>query len=867
MKKLSAFFAITALSLAALSFTGCQSLLDELFQSSDSSGSTTSGSSSSGSSKGSSSSGSSSSGGSSSSSSSSTNYKYIPEDKYPSGNAKSKSANSLSKRGICFNDLSEQAVNALTAGNKVVWAYNWGSSENSELYGPGKALEYYPMSWGTGGGSNIDAYIAANPGVQIVLGYNEPNMGGSEGGCSTTPKAAAKKWPEIESLAEKYGVKIGSPAMTYSGATVGGKVYGTPESWLDEFINYYYDMYGKEPKFDYIVLHSYMNWSSAVIEYCNKYAKYYGKPVLLTEFCSWEYGDNKWADITQAMTASNYKFQQRQMVQKLEGMDHNDYVAGYAWFKADGENSKIPWNSLIAEDKNSLSTAGKIYAYLSNANGSKYWNEGEIIPCYEYISSSNFNMEASDPYSTWFDFEDSTDSETAGSIPLQISNFSKNRFVNYLISPSSQASYKLTLHYKSSVSQTFEIYSDSTKLTSKTVDSTNGEWKNIVFEVNLSAGNQTLKIKATGTALDDESIVGSALVDVNFNYLTFSTNGDVDISGEKTQEEADEAEIAKRGYTEEIVDSSLFTSSDNIALGKTAYASSETQKASNATDGNTESRWESDSSDSQTFYVDLEANYTVEKVGFIWEGAYASSYTVDYSTDAVNWTTAFTVNESSKVTSQLKVYAPFTARYVRFSGITRATNYGYSFYEIGVWGSKSSESSSGDSGSSGGSSSSLGFLNYTWNTSSQADVTFTTGNNIDTSAFTSNNLASGKTATASSATQAASNATDGNTGSRWESVQGDDADPSTIYVDLGEVKEISKVGFYWEGASAKTYYIELSDDASSWTKVAYVNSTDGKRVDIVTLEHKTKARYVKMNGTSRTTTYGYSIYEFGVWAD
>ena len=71
----------------------------------------------------------------------------------------------------------------------------------------------------------------------------------------------------------------------------------------------------------------------------------------------------------------------------------------------------------------------------------------------------------------------------------------------------------------------------------------------------------------------------------------------------------------------------------------------------------------------------------------------------------------------------------------------------------------------------------------------------TMGETVDNSAFTKSNgnIAIGCTSKASSGN--ANLAFDGNTGTRWESEK---ADPQWIYVDLGEAKEIDKVGFVWK---------------------------------------------------------------------
>lgn len=100
---------------------------------------------------------------------------------------------------------------------------------------------------------------------------------------------------------------------------------------------------------------------------------------------------------------------------------------------------------------------------------------------------------------------------------------------------------------------------------------------------------------------------------------------------------------------------------------------------------------------------------------------------------------------------------------------------------------------------------------------------------------------------------------------RWESQQG--VDPQWIEIDLGAEHTINGLDIQWYGAaSAKTYTIEISTDGVEWTVLEDVTNTNGSRnrLDTYTFTNAT-ARYIKINGTSRVATYGYSIGEIYVW--
>lgn len=71
------------------------------------------------------------------------------------------------------------------------------------------------------------------------------------------------------------------------------------------------------------------------------------------------------------------------------------------------------------------------------------------------------------------------------------------------------------------------------------------------------------------------------------------------------------------------VDASVFTKANgNMAVGCKAYASNEKQAAINATDGNNNTRRETEFADPQWLYSDLGSKKEFDTVGFIWEGAY-----------------------------------------------------------------------------------------------------------------------------------------------------------------------------------------------------------------------------------------------------
>ncbi|HEY0531219.1 MAG TPA: discoidin domain-containing protein [Actinoplanes sp.] len=265
----------------------------------------------------------------------------------------------------------------------------------------------------------------------------------------------------------------------------------------------------------------------------------------------------------------------------------------------------------------------------------------------------------------------------------------------------------------------------------------------------------------------------------------------------------------------------------NVAAGRPATSSSNesaTFPASNVTDNDPSTRWSSGFSDPQWVQIDLGKNYNLNHVSLNWEASAAKSYQIQTSTDGTNWATAYT--NTNGTGEHIDAPVSGTARYVRVNGTARLSQYGYSLYDLKVW--------STDSG--GGT------------------TTPPPGNTL---------LSQGKPTTASSSENTgafpASAATDGNTGTRWSSAF---SDPQWLQVDLGATHTITSVNLNWEAAAGKAFQIQTSNDGTNWTNIYSTTAGTGGNQ---TLTVSGSGRYVRMNGTQRTTQYGYSLWEFGVY--
>lgn len=254
----------------------------------------------------------------------------------------------------------------------------------------------------------------------------------------------------------------------------------------------------------------------------------------------------------------------------------------------------------------------------------------------------------------------------------------------------------------------------------------------------------------------------------------------------------------------------------DLASGKPVAASSakEGNPASNLTDGDRNSRWESADAAPASLTVDLGS---VQKVGAVtaeWAANAPAGYAVETSGDGLFWDRTTTHEVAGAGADEVR-FPTTEARFVRLADLVPA----------------------GGSGTVGARS--LGVAGIT-------------------------NVAVGAEATASG-TEAdslpASQAFDGDLATRW-SANYDGV--RWIAGDLGTVQPVNEVTIAWEGASAKDYTVSTSEDGTTWTVVATkTGMPTGKRTDVVAFE-PVNAGHVKVEVQSGNVNPYLSAYEIEV---
>jgi hypothetical protein len=289
----------------------------------------------------------------------------------------------------------------------------------------------------------------------------------------------------------------------------------------------------------------------------------------------------------------------------------------------------------------------------------------------------------------------------------------------------------------------------------------------------------------------------------------------------------------------------------NVAQGKPITASSvqQTFVAGNANDGSVTTYWEGAANTyPNTLTVSLGADYAISSI--VVKVNPASTWATRTQTFAILGHTTSTSTFSTLVASATYTFNPSTnANTVTIPLTATASDVRLSF--------------TANSGATGGQVAELQVLAG----AGGPTPTFTTRPIATATARPTpipGNLALGKPVVVSSLESSqypAANAVDGNTATRWSSAF---SDPQWIRVDLGAVTPIAHVRLNWEAAYGRSYQVQASTDAVTWTTLFTTTTGDGGIDDLTGLAGS--GRYVRMWGTVRAISAGYSLWELEVYA-
>ena len=349
-----------------------------------------------------------------------------------------------------------------------------------------------------------------------------------------------------------------------------------------------------------------------------------------------------------------------------------------------------------------------------------------------------------------------------------------------------------------------------------------------------------------------------------------------------------------------------------------------------ANNGNVGDRWWSETADmtdseknDQWWQVDLGQRRIFNTIQIVWEGAWGKSFDIQISNDGDAWTTVKEIRNQNisgpfPYEQTIDLDANKTARYVRFQGIERGTQWAYSFWEFRVLLPGVSVLTSIDLTAPaqiaevGGAGVALTAQPKDQNGQNMgAEVSYEitpaaaghmSGNtyipdqvgSASIRAYNGEVYSSALTIAAYEGTNVALNKTDDeitvsgydeennlfprfavddNEGSLWSARHGETGGEriydAWINVDLGAYYDINLIAIRWEGACSRHYHVDFSADNSAW-RTAYNAGWNAMATHweylIGTAEDATKVRYVRVWSTEAVSQYGVKIMALKVYA-
>ena len=104
-----------------------------------------------------------------------------------------------------------------------------------------------------------------------------------------------------------------------------------------------------------------------------------------------------------------------------------------------------------------------------------------------------------------------------------------------------------------------------------------------------------------------------------------------------------------------------------------------------AIDGDIKTRWSSLSNDNEWILFDLGSPKDISKVTILWENAHAKEYKLQTSNDGDTWSDVYHNKSGKKGLDEINIKSKnVKARYIRIKCIKRATNFGYSIFEVKI---------------------------------------------------------------------------------------------------------------------------------------------------------------------------------------
>ncbi len=356
------------------------------------------------------------------------------------------------KRGVAYGYHGTADINTASAG--ISWWYNWAAEPDAPVLTTysNYNVDFTPQAWNASGINKVNAWVMQDNKVKYLLGFNEPNF---KDQANMTPSQAAAAWPQLEAIANQYGLKLVSPAVNYCGNCVSenGVTYTNPFKWLDDFFTVCVGC-----RVDYIALHWYGGGNS-MTGYVND-ARKYGKPIWITEYANWDNG----------VTPENQK---NYLAGTTNFLERDPDAFRYSWFigRTSGGITTYPYLDLYGA-YGKMTDLGQIYLDIPVYDSTRVFQVPGRIEAEEYYLQNGLFAELT--------------SDTDGF--MNIGYTDSGDWLKYKIFVSENGVYTLSSRYAGTTAGQFDVYVDNVKKTTVNTTNTSGwqNWSSTLTPLNLT---------------------------------------------------------------------------------------------------------------------------------------------------------------------------------------------------------------------------------------------------------------------------------------------------------------------------------------------------------------------------------------------
>lgn len=366
------------------------------------------------------------------------------------------------KRGIAYGHHSEADMAVISKG--ISWWYNWDYKPESTVSSVFQKydMDFVPMAWnGSFNEAGLRSFYASHPDAKYLLGFNEPNFTTQ---ANMKPSQAAALWPKLEKIAQDFGLKIVGPAVNYSDkpVTENGVTFTDPVAYLDAF-------FAACPncQVDYIAVHNYMCYGTALISYINKFKKY-NKPIWLTEFACWDqepYSVDK---------------QKNLMMSAIDFLENDPMVFRYSWFTGRW-STVVPYLNLFDAQSGKLSDLGQLYiSYNPIHDPNIYTSVPARLEAENYSSMSGIQVEIT--------------KDISGIV--NVGYIDAGDWLEYNIDVPVTGDYTVYFRISANANTNLELRENNVAIQTLQIPTSGGwqNWKTLQTNINLTSGKHKLRI-------------------------------------------------------------------------------------------------------------------------------------------------------------------------------------------------------------------------------------------------------------------------------------------------------------------------------------------------------------------------------------